>query len=485
MFTTKQSDYWYVVDTNEVLVCNISSVSAQGTPCRGELHANYPIIHSINLDTNAKKLLYPTDETGQLTESLSAGYVYSFVPTCSADINISEISKPQISFNDYTGLYTITFLGYYGDNSASIFAYYFQYANNLMHPVSTFAYLPESKLYNYKYTFDNGNINATYHVGGISVYSDESFFATKSNYRAPNYSIHPFNYQTSLLFGAGIWNDDIYPYSFSGSFITHKKDELSFDTSENISVLFSCKVYSLSSQKALVSVANRSLSASRNIRVGDVSASDYYGDGFSVIFYEPGDNDLELNGIGSTFGYVPASSATLEFDAPVTYNTLGIKQNGYLAVGFDISGDFCTTVDGKISSYDKVTGHSNVKNSIGIRGNKGGVLDEYNNIWNKYTVLSQSSAVTAIDFHEVVDSYSTAAIKDYRVDLVNNSSLVRVYGKLRSETDYQLLHSLDISNLQGYNKLTPGKLKAAISFSTSLKATNFALERFQVVGVRK
>ena len=43
MFEPKQSDYWFIEDTDDFLLCTVSSMSAEGPPCRGDLVSLHPI----------------------------------------------------------------------------------------------------------------------------------------------------------------------------------------------------------------------------------------------------------------------------------------------------------------------------------------------------------------------------------------------------------------------------------------------------------
>lgn len=77
---------------------------------------------------------------------------------------------------------------------------------------------------------------------------------------------------------------------------------------------------------------------------------------------------------------------------------------------------------------------------------------------------------------------SVATYKDFRVELSKASREIIVSGKDYSDPTYTELHRVDMDGLSGYEFIIPEKLKAGLSFSTSLSASNFELKSFKTEG---
>ena len=516
MFEPKQSDYWFIEDTDDFLLCTVSSMSAQGTPCRGDLVSIHPIIQKINRDTNKKQTLFPSG-SGQLSAFNKPGYLLTTVPDVSANINVTEISKPQITFNNTNNLYNISFTGKYSDNNLAIFSYIFQYTNESMHLVDSHAFIPESKNYDFKYTFEDGYIHPDYIIKGNKTSNVDTFFRATSaevlaNYFPPDYQFKPFHYGNDLKFGATIFasavsalsGNSIAPITYAGGFIAMRTEVDGFTTENCITVDFTCKSYSLNNQSYLEAQAQ-----SQNALSGERAVSLYgntsdEGEGFCVFFYEPRTeefpiyidtqesrgvgwenlvgigstsviedpnlSELELNGIGKTLGYVPASANRVEFNGIGVYNMGGIKANGFLAVSFDIAGDFCTEDDGMPGSYDGTT-YTQSASTIGIRGGED----------NDYKVLGRSSAITSIPIHERVATEGAASYKYFRVELLRKATTVKVMGRASEGDPFTLLYTLDLKN---FYTTIPSHLKAGLVFNTGRQVSNFELNKFKIDGVK-
>lgn len=516
MFEPKQSDYWFIEDTDDFLLCTVSSMSAQGTPCRGDLVSVHPIIQKINRDTNKKQTLFPSG-SGQLSAFNKPGYLLTTVPDVSANINVTEISKPQISYNKTNNQYNIAFTGKYSDDDFAIFSYIFQYTNESMHLVDSHAFIPESKNYNFKYTFEDGYIHPDYIIKGNKTSNVDTFFRATSaevlaNYFPPDYQFKPFHYGNDLKFGATVFasavsdlsGNSIAPITYAGGFIAMRTEVDGFTTENCITVDFSCKSYSLSNQPYLEAQAQSSnaLSGERAVALyGNISDE---GEGFCVFFYEPRTeefpiyidtqdskgvgwedqvgigsisviedpnlSELELNGIGKTLGYVPASANRVEFNGIGVYDMSGIKASGFLAVSFDIAGDFCTSDDGMPEGYDGTT-YTQSASTIGIRGGED----------NDYKVLGRSSAITSIPIHERVATEGAASYKYFRVELLRKATTVKVMGRASEGDSFTTLYSLD---LKDFYTTIPSHLKAGLVFNTGRQVSNFELNKFKIDGVK-
>ena len=520
MFEPKQSDYWFIEDTDDFLLCTVSSMSAQGTPCRGDLVSVHPIIQKINRDTNKKQTLFPSG-SGQLSAFNKPGYLLNTVPDVSANINVTEISKPQWSFNNTNNQYNISFTGKYSDNDFAIFSYLFQYTNESMHLVNSHAFIPESKNYDFKYTFEDGYIHPDYIIKGNKTSNIDTFFRATSNqealanYYPPDYQFKPFHYGNDLKFGATVYaaavsdlsGNSIAPVTYAGGFIAMRTAVDGFSTENCITVDFTCKSYSLSNQPYLEAQAQSSgpldaVSGKRAVSLyGNVSDE---GEGFCLFFYEPlteefpiyidtqdskgvewrglvgigstsviedpNLSELELNGIGKTLGYVPASANRVEFNGVGVYDTGGIKAKGFLAISFDIAGDFCTKDDGMPGNYDGTT-YTQSASTIGIRGGQD----------NDYKVLGRSAAISSIPIHERVDTAGAASYKYFRVELSRGATVVKVRGRASEGDLFTTLYTLD---LKDFYTTIPSTLKAGLVFNTGRQVSNFELNKFKIDGVK-
>ena len=59
MFSTKQSDIFYNDDTKEMVVCTVSSISAERCEDNSTVYGALPIIYKIDKETNYKRVVYP------------------------------------------------------------------------------------------------------------------------------------------------------------------------------------------------------------------------------------------------------------------------------------------------------------------------------------------------------------------------------------------------------------------------------------------
>ena len=491
MFESKQSDYWYKEDTREFLVCAITSVSATGPVCKGDLIAHYPAIYSIDKKTNVKRLIFPNDVDSlsevQLTNENNPGYVYSFVPETSADIVLTEISKPVITYNEKTDFYAITYLGRYATTTEgfSIFTYTFQYVDEFMYPVYSRAIVPESKNSKLQFNYTGSNLHKDYFIEGNSTEGLDSFFGVNIDERPPNYKLRPMHKGNDLLFNTALFtltSTDLtatssLPFGHSGGFIAKKKDTTSYKTDNHIRVDFTCKSYSLPgiSQRGLISARNENLtstppSATRSIKQWTLSAGP--AEGFCVFFYTPDDNEeLALDGVNSSMGYCPSEINSFEVGGFPAFETKGINLSGYIGVAFDLAGNFATTYEGKPGSIG--TTYTQVPCSISVRAG-----DD-----NDYKAIGQSSAITTVPLHETVTDPANAVYKDFRVELSQLSKNIIVSGKLSTDTEYTELYRLDMSKIANFDFTTPKKLKAGLTSTTSTSVFHFELKSFKIEGV--
>lgn len=494
-----QSDYWYIDETNEFLVCEVNEITGPSNPCLGQTRAFVPYIYSIDRATNVKTKLYPINDP-QITDESATGFdAFVLVPDCNSDFNFSEITKPLISYNEKDELYNISFLGKYTDKNdgVTLFNYIFQYVNEQVKIVRSIAIVPEAKKLSKKYTFENGHINTEFFIEGNS--SHASFLGVTSELftsitRPVSYKVKPVHHNNDLRFNfvnldyghTGTVANSALPLCSSGGYIAQRGNDLAYRTDNCIRVDFTCKSFSLSGESQLGMVQMTELdgvSAARWVEAATLSAGP--AEGFCVFFYEPTQEDstvfedVDLNGVNSSLGYCPASAIQIGQDRlPAAYT--GITLPGYVAIAFDLNGNFATTAEGKSGYYTDGLTISQTLCTIGIRGNK----------VNDYKALSQSTAITAVPLHEYVEAAGDATYKDFRVELTKQGKEIIIFGKLNISSDYIELHRLDMSRLPGYNFTVPPKLKVGLSSTTgggtnlAPSVFNFELKSFKVKGVK-
>ena len=480
-----QSDYWYIDKSREFLVCEISAVSGDTVPCLGELVAYVPYVYSIDKDTNKKTLLYPSTTAVQLTSNNTSGVeIFTLVQDCSADVNFAELSKPLWAYNKESDLYNVTFLGKYAASSDgfAILSYVFQYVKDSMHFVGGKLILPENKRSGAEYNFINGRINKKYFISGNTLDSKGGIF--EDFRRPPDYRLQPVHRDNDLKFniidldttGTAVTANSSIPFAFSGGFIAQRAEDIPFRTSNCIRVDFRAKSYSLDDQIGFVSTLSTDPpSATRFFSTQTLTGTP--GEGFCVFFYEHLDEnnnsvDVQLDGVGSSMGYSPASAMIVE-SGSIPFEYSGISLSGYFAVAFDIGGNFCTTLDGKPDGYADGVTFSQTVCSIGIRGSKE----------NNYKALSQSSTITSVPFHETVSAASAATYKDFRVELTKSGKEIIVLAKEATDSTYTELHRLNMATLAGHSFTIPPKVKVGLCSTNSLSVFNFELNSFRVRGI--
>lgn len=516
MFESKQSDYWFIESTNDLLVCTVTSVSADGLkPCKGDLISIFPLIHKIDRKTNKKDFLYPPSSavssiSADMSLTLSAlsteKFFYSTVAQTSADIEIGEITKPIITFNNKTDLYNISFLGKYNDNNVSIFTYNFKYLDNQMELLGAHAIVPEEKNYTYKYTFEDGYLHPDYVIKGNDTTGFDSsfgiYFGIQQDEVPPNYQFKPFHFENYLKFAASpyattvteVTGNATLPLTWAGGFITQKRSAPALNTEEIIRIDLTCKSYSLTNQDLLNhDIYNDSTPYYRKVNTG---SSPGPGSGFCIFLYEPTSEtvdvgigttsveiqglssfevledpdikELSLNGYGPSMGYAPASATKLE-PSGLIYRLAGIKAKGFVGICFDIEGSFGDSSYGLPPSYDGST-LTQVASSIAIRGG----------FENDYKLLDKTATLNPATFkmHDDVATRADAPDKDIRIEISNRGTKLKIFGKENSNT-YSLLHEVNLAN---YFQSIPKFLKAGLSFNTSEKSSNFELKKFKVSG---
>lgn len=547
MFTSKQSDFWYKEDTNEFLVCSITSLSAKdpNDDCI-DLYTHYPIVYSINRDTNEKRVIFPSDGQGQLSDAYTIGYIYDLVPEVNVDINISEISKPIISYNEKKDLYNVTFLGKYQnkDDGFCVFTYIFQYSHDIMTAVDSKVILPSTKDHiQIDYSFSNGHIHNDLYVGSNTTSTFDTHFGYIGNQNIgempPNYNIVPFHREPDLIFNTilhtGIVEIDkqtiVTKSTTSTNNVTRiytsitttpssSTTETSATSTNTISttsgILSSSDITTTTTTKPTISVPigysggfiaqtkeSRPFKTEDCIRVDftckSYSLEDQIG-ALSTKYIIEGNKarTIELYSLSSQ----PAEGFAvffyeddIEYDLDLngvnsSYGFCTSDYNEFEVNGFDkfptdginLDGYLCVAFDIVGNFCTKFEGKPGAYSSEVTFAQAPSSIGIRAGTKNSYVALSQSKTIEYPLLHETVSEGSLASYKDFRVELGRKGKEIIILGKNNSDPDYAIMHRIDMTSLSGFNFTVPEKLKVGLCSVTSLNVFNFELKSFKVEG---
>jgi len=545
MFSTKQSDVFYNDETKEMFVCTVSSLSADRCDGTSEIvYGAVPLIYKIDKNTNYKSRVYPKDLTSFSLSSNSD--LFAVTPTCPEGTNFDSITKPLINYNKTTSRYSVTFLGRYTSDSDGLGLnnFIFEDVNSYFHLLDSKIYIPKDKFTDDQFTFESGHLNSDLYIVGNTVRNGKPSWFNPSTgaeiERSPDYSIGPMHVQSTSSLGFNlvldqtnttidaITGDKFYPMLYSGGFITYNPKYVAFDPEYTIRVDFRARSFNVPSPTAYGGTQSVGVSATRWVQQWAPAGA---GEGFCLSFFRnPERNSFVIpNGIGSTLGYAIADFSPNEV-AGTAHSTVGlfkrknwnpntgytgslpsgatidmgignVGQQGegspadsFLGVGFDIGGNFAYTSEDKTGWYDGTTATISPC-SVGIRGSK---------FYDTQILTSVDMSATAGAAVPMHTSAMSAQFVDYRVDLTNRGTKVTIYNKLTSETDYNTILELRLNAEVGVSNTTGEKynawrgfqnnqqikneelppLNVGLSFTTSDKASQFELHKFEVTGVK-
>ena len=232
------------------------------------------------------------------------------------------------------------------------------------------------------------------------------------------------------------------------------------------------------------------------------------GDGLCVFFYDS-ISEFYPGGIGSSLGYT-------NYQGPLCYHaeTLGAVGGGtatgsasatsingikkaYVGVGFDIRGNYTTTVDGKLGEVlgdvttnagaDKVETTEITEarpNTIGVRLGESSYY-KVHSVSHDLSVFPVASAERlkespAVNLHQSVSEREDVVFTSARVTLQNKGKRVLVEIKDNVTGIYHPYHVADLAT--GFGGSNPNSVKVGLSFATSDAITNCEIKNFTVQG---
>jgi len=544
MFTTKQSDIFYNDQTKEMFVCKVSSISAKR--CEGSediVHGALPIVYKIDKDTNYQSIIYPKNLTTFITDNKSD--LYNLLPSqCYADdTDFSHITKPLINYNKSSDRYSVTCIGKYSaaSDGFGIMSYIFQYIDTNFHLLDSKILIPKAKaIKTPPFTFKNGYLNSDLIIGGNPLrWGDSNTFFTVNSERFTDYLIKPTHIMHNNSLGFNLIQSCIsegvpclaggplYPFLWSGGYITYNPKYTAFDPNYDIRVDFRARSFNVPSMTAYRSRQSDNAAAQPSRWIEKVTSTSSpklsgAGSGFCVYFYENPDEGggatgtfVEPNGIGSTLGYAIAGNVGSEINGELTSveglvinlagnigSGSGPNADSFLGVGFDIRGDFCTTSESKegwLSASDifkapTPSTWTTAPCSVGIRGNR----NHYTRVLTCISLSDTDGALVPMHEDASTSDGSDVDFQDYRVDLTDKGTRVTVYNKLTGATDYNTVLQLDLNKTYGnvgydawgnigeplITNPTLAPLNVGLTFTTSDFCSFFELSSFEVTGVQ-
>ncbi len=552
MFSTKQSDIFYNDDTKEMVVCTVSSISAERCEDNSTVYGALPIIYKIDKETNYKRVVYPKNLSTFTTDLSSDLYNLTTICTTITGNNFDSITKPLINYNKTSQRYSVTFVGKYATQveGLGINNFIFQEVDNTFQLLDTQSLLPQDTLVAVPgtdtFSFEGGYINSDLYIGGNTIRNGKpSWFNPDDGHiveRSPDYQVAPtyVDSTSSLAFNVvqhhtdttvlSLTGDTNLPFMYNGGYVTYNPKYTAFDLEKaTLRVDFRARSFWVDPMTALGGTQATGTTPSRWVQAWDPS-SQGPGEGFSVFFYKNPEKDSYIvpNGIGSTFGYAEAEMSVNEVAGTAQHTVglfrrtswdpnLGISKKEYelisdtgnigygdlgvgnigagtradsiLGVGFDIAGNFCTTSEDKFGHYNSSdTTATALPCSVGVRGSS-----YFSTKVLSCLELSAVPGATNIPLHV---SGADAEFVDYRIDLANKGTLLTVYHKLTSATDYNTILELRLDKIPDSSgvlydpwkglKNSNGSLplvNVGLSFTTSDKASKFELKSFQVKGI--
>ncbi len=183
--------------------------------------------------------------------------------------------------------------------------------------------------------------------------------------------------------------------------------------------------------------------------------------------------------------------------------------NSFLGIGFDVRGQFCTTLEGKSGWYKEDIGayggktvpatldgytFTNAPCSVGIRGSSFHDTEVLSCI-----PLSGVPSAKTVPMHTncAQANASDAPFVDYRIDLTNKGTMVTISNKLSTETDYNTIAEFRLNSVshattkydpwKGFSLTDDNRLKplnVGLSFTSSDYCSYFELKSFEATGVK-
>jgi len=158
----KLSTVWFNEKENKLFFCK--------TVLFNELSATnhriiYPEIYQVDVNNLNVLKIYPTESTSRLTFDMLKQFS---IAGKNINLNIVEIEKPLMTYDDETSSYTITYLGKDLSNVFYIFKIYFKYINGVITNLDNFMYKINQGVLSVNFASAQPSLYNTYNILGTS-----------------------------------------------------------------------------------------------------------------------------------------------------------------------------------------------------------------------------------------------------------------------------------------------------------------------------
>ena len=468
----QDSVFWYIEKEDSVYNFKLTLCPyLSATP----LKIVYPEIEIFNLKTFEKYQAFPPFNTVN-EQSFPSLLPFSInnLPS-GTEYNIKSIDEPVLSYNSINNIFDLSFIGRFpaGVEGLTVFNYRFLKNKQTVNPYAINIYTPNQFIFSTNFAdgyFSQYLDLQTYpkSVGFYVLPLSVNTIDYPCNYAPPCQDITAVNNvaNDSLKFNSA----SVETLSTFGNNVTFLNYVCGFNPNKDIQVIFDAAAYAFAGEQSLGTVNSEDICSARIVEPYNQAG---IGEGFCVYFYQlPSCTDFIGSGPSTCLGYAPGSAVEVDIlnGTPMMF-PFGMY-GGYLGLGFDIGGGYCTVLNGKSvvgSSYP----FTRQPNTLTLRSSQN----------ENFKVLTTTSNLSAYNLQlgQLVTSLSQVKFNTYKVVLDNNSKRIRasVLDCITNEFVDIFCYEVDFSNSCD---ASPSILFPGISFSTGEWACNFEIKNVSFIG---
>ena len=470
----KDSVFWYIEKEDSVYNFKLTLCPyLSATP----LKIVFPEVEIFNLKTFQKTFAFPPFNTvdQQSFPSLLPFSVNS-LPS-GAEYNIKSIDQPVLTYNSINNIFDLSFIGRFpvGVEGLAIFNYRFLKNNQVINPYAINVYTPNQFIFSTNFAdgyFSQFLDLQTYpkSVGFYVLPLSVNTIDYPCNYEPPCEEItavHNLSHD-SLKFNSA----SLDTLSTFGNNVTFLNYVCGFDPSKDIQVVFDAAAYYFVGEQSLGTVNSPNICSARTVEPYNQAG---IGEGFCVYFYQlTSYTDFIGSGPSTCLGYAAASAVDVDIlnGTPMSF-PFGMY-GGYLGLGFDIGGEYCTRFEGK-NPTGSLYPDTQQPNTITLRSSQQDnfkVLHTTNNLTQyNLTLVQQVSSVDDVRFNT------------YKVILDSNAKRIRASVLDCLTNEFIDIFCYEVQFPSGdICDISPSILFPGISFSTGAFSCNFEIKNVSFIG---